>query len=1275
MCIRCHSPNAWLGGRTDPQLGGMANASNLVHSILASTDDEGIMCESCHRVIGGVTQQRADLDPADPVWNMLAGIDDWPHQGNPYPQGPLAGMPYGDSTLQFNDGMTYAGKYSGSVKIHFSDTPLAGTNYTGQTYAVYPDDWPTTPGEVYYAPDGTVPIHFEEPIGPPLVGGVPDNQLMALSLEHPTTMVDFIRSPRFCGSCHDLTVPVLNHGMPEQRTYTEWRFSDFGRNEADPSYRRCQDCHMPTLMHEYSDDAPVSLNPDPVLAGWFPYGKDRNPQGGTTFHKLVGANRDLPDMLKLLYPEVDLEIIGAPTGNDVRIFPGMLSDRSTMWDRGKRNTELSLNSAVDVEVVTPPTETGTPGVYEMQVKVTNTSGHRIPSGYPDGRRFWLSVEVTNDDDGDATVYESGVYDQATATLYNDSNLAGFDRALVPTIDATSSNAVMVYEKLTGSRGGGGVITQSPNILNDLIVFDNRIPPAGFTYADYQVAGAKFIVYNPADWEPTEDVGRYPDGQNWDLVTYRFNAPTGVNLSAKAGIYWQTHNRQHMEHLKDNDTSEYKPEGPPSVFAVNYPLTPTYLWDHIPAAYKTDLGGQPLRNNWGGVAYAAWLATGKGAPLLAAADNTKHTAVPDAPTGLAASVVDAFTLDLNWNPVANAEGYILWVRYGISETTASWDKLAMLPAGTTTFRHEALNVGKTYGYRVAAFNGEGSSPFSTVIDKQTPTDLPLAPTNLQVLTSTETSITLTWLDQSDNEDEFIVQRQDAPAQADFYEVARVPTLNQGGVGGQTWTDTTVEPGKTYNYRVAASNASGQSTWTLPVQGSTLGAPTGTITLNGTPQAGLNYLDWSGATGTIEGYRLYRSTVGATGPFDSVRVLAGDAAAFNDNLIDPDTDYWYYILAFNNSGETAPSNTVAVHSLPFAAAAPTGLNAQALDNITVRLTWSDRSDNEVGFRLERRVLNTGNFVQIWDSAAANVTTYDDSTGINEDTSYEYRVYAYNATGDSAFSNVAAVYVPVSGTTGVPNPEFSATPTSGGAPLTVVFGNLTTADGGGPADPLTTYLWEFGDGATSTEQHPTHIYTIPGTYMVTLTATVTGAFNKMIKPDYIQVNPGGSLRVTLNPTPVPTGAQWRVDGGAWQNSEAVVGGLDPALPHAVDFATAAGYVSPGPQVVNVTHGLTTHISATYTAEAGSIRGVINPAAARTFGRWRVDGGAWMNHNDVVSNLSTLGNHTVEFNNIPGYTSPVSLSVAVSNGATSDAIGNYTLTGGATVNTTTLYLLLIKK
>ncbi len=60
--------------------------------------------------------------------------------------------------------------------------------------------------------------------------------------------------------------------------------------------------------------------------------------------------------------------------------------------------------------------------------------------------------------------------------------------------------------------------------------------------------------------------------------------------------------------------------------------------------------------------------------------------------------------------------------------------------------------------------------------------------------------------------------------------------------------------------------------------------------------------------------------------------------------------------------------------------------------------------------------------------------------------------------------------------PVPDFSATPTTGVAPLLVTFTNLSTGDFSGS-------LWDFGDGATSTAQHPTHTYTITGVFTVSL------------------------------------------------------------------------------------------------------------------------------------------------------------------------------------------------
>lgn len=77
--------------------------------------------------------------------------------------------------------------------------------------------------------------------------------------------------------------------------------------------------------------------------------------------------------------------------------------------------------------------------------------------------------------------------------------------------------------------------------------------------------------------------------------------------------------------------------------------------------------------------------------------------------------------------------------------------------------------------------------------------------------------------------------------------------------------------------------------------------------------------------------------------------------------------------------------------------------------------------------------------------------------------------------------------------PVAQFSAAPTSGLAPLRVAFTDQSSND-------PTKWQWDFGDGHTSTEQHPVHVYNTPGAFTVTLVATNASGSDTLTKPDYI-------------------------------------------------------------------------------------------------------------------------------------------------------------------------------
>ena len=82
--------------------------------------------------------------------------------------------------------------------------------------------------------------------------------------------------------------------------------------------------------------------------------------------------------------------------------------------------------------------------------------------------------------------------------------------------------------------------------------------------------------------------------------------------------------------------------------------------------------------------------------------------------------------------------------------------------------------------------------------------------------------------------------------------------------------------------------------------------------------------------------------------------------------------------------------------------------------------------------------------------------------------------------------------------PVADFNANPRSGAAPLTVKFADLSR---NGP----TSWSWDFGDGGTSTQQHPTYTYTAPGTYTVMLTVQNEAGIDTAMKQQFVMVEPG--------------------------------------------------------------------------------------------------------------------------------------------------------------------------
>ncbi len=146
---------------------------------------------------------------------------------------------------------------------------------------------------------------------------------------------------------------------------------------------------------------------------------------------------------------------------------------------------------------------------------------------------------------------------------------------------------------------------------------------------------------------------------------------------------------------------------------------------------------------------------------------------------------------------------------------------------------------------------------------------------------------------------------------------------------------------------------------------------------------------------------------------------------------------------------------------------------------------------------------------DNSSGNITSWqwefgngNSSTFQNPDASYVtpgvYTVSLTVSDGTNSDTKTITGYI-----TAYKNPEadFSSINTpSGCVPLTVSFNDLSTI---GDA-PIDTWIWDFGDGATSNLQSPSHLFAISGTYPVSLQVVdQNNCENTILKPNFVQVS----------------------------------------------------------------------------------------------------------------------------------------------------------------------------
>ena len=409
--------------------------------------------------------------------------------------------------------------------------------------------------------------------------------------------------------------------------------------------------------------------------------------------------------------------------------------------------------------------------------------------------------------------------------------------------------------------------------------------------------------------------------------------------------------------------------------------------------------------------------GTGTPSNIDHAATSTATQPDAPTGLSATASGRTQINLSWTAPSNNGGAAI-TGYRIETSTnagTTWSEQDGNTESTATaYEHTGLTPGTTYHYRVFAINSAGTGNPSNVDNATTSTATqPGAPTRLSATASGRTEINLSWTAPPDDGGAAIMGYQielSTDAGSNWSDL-----VANTGATSTTYTHTGLLPATTYHYRISAINSAGTGNpsnidHATTDAASAPDAPTGlSATASGRTAINLSWTAPSDDGGaTITGYQIELSTDAGSNWSDLVANTGTTSTTYTHTGLLPATTYHYRISAINSAGTGNPSNidnaTTDAASVPDA---PTGLAATASGQTSIVLSWTVPSNDGgaaiTGYQIELSTDAGANWSDLVANTESSATTYT-HTGLPEDATRHYRVYAINSIGASDPSNVA-------------------------------------------------------------------------------------------------------------------------------------------------------------------------------------------------------------------------------------------------------------------------------
>jgi len=548
LCIRCHTPEGWMGGRSTPTDGS---------ALSPQSDFDGVSCDSCHRMM--------DSGTAEARRRMTAGQESyWVNA-----QGALEPF-YGSGQYVLDPGNDKRGPFDDATSKSHNPIPSL-FHRSGDLCGVCHDV--SNPAVGHFAPNhgrldtAPLPVNFClitkaacTAHGDPACASCNLNQATCTGTCGGTWDAASSTCDR-ADSCRTSVAeayPPYMYGIVE-RTYSEWKSSRWpsmatGSFLADPN--------VPPALKTPGGAAEVAAHNAPYNSSTSPtfnpirtftcqschmksvtgQGCNKNPEVRTDLplHDQTGGNTWMPSAM------INMSSAGTLVGGS------LTADLVTALQSGVGRARTQLGMSIKVDTLSTA-----PG--GLEVRVTNLTGHKFLSGYPEGRRAWINVKWYGA--ANQLLREFGAYDPGTAHLEESDTrvyaahpgmsrdwastlvAVGYDASMPLTFDLAGNTTATLGQLASGSLGAA--LPTFHFVLNNTMIEDHRIPPYGFNPTEATKRNAMPV---PANAYPT-----LPDGtlQHWDDVVYPI--PVGA-ARAEVQVYYQSTSPEYINYLRRANTT-------------------------------------------------------------------------------------------------------------------------------------------------------------------------------------------------------------------------------------------------------------------------------------------------------------------------------------------------------------------------------------------------------------------------------------------------------------------------------------------------------------------------------------------------------------------------------------------------------------------------------------------------------------------------------------------------------------------------------------------------